>query len=165
MFKVILPAEARLAKIAVPKADQRPGLEPDISLGEGRRALVVDDVHTNRIVGSALLKSLGFEVVEADGGEAALAALEKNTCDIIFMDLHLPGMAGDACVERIRASEDLHALVPIIMLTADVSGDARKRTQACGADDICSKPFAMDKVRSIIGRYLPIRSEADSKAG
>ncbi len=165
MFKVILPAEARLAKIAVPKADQRPGLEPDISLGEGRRALVVDDVHTNRIVCSALLKSLGFEVVEADGGEAALAALEKNTCDIIFMDLHMPGMAGDACVQQIRASEGLHALVPIIMLTADVSGDARKRTQACGADDICSKPFAMDKVRSIIGRYLPIRSEADSKAG
>lgn len=164
MFKVILPAEARLAKIAVPKADQRPGLEPDIKLGEDRRALVVDDVHTNRIVCSALLKSLGFEVVEADGGEAALAALEKNACDIIFMDLHMPGMAGDACVERIRASEDLHALVPIIMLTADVSGDARKRTQACGADDICSKPFAMDKVASLIARYLPPRSQADSKA-
>lgn len=163
MFKVTLPAEARLAKIAAPKASQRSGLEQDVQLGHGRRALVVDDVHTNRIVCSALLKSMGFEVVEADGGEAALAALEKNACDIIFMDLHMPGMAGDACVERIRAGEDLHALVPIIMLTADVSGDARQRTQACGADDICSKPFAMDKVASLIARYLSPRPETDSK--
>lgn len=165
MFKVVLPAEARLAKGAAATANSRPGLEKDVKLGLGRRALVVDDVHTNRIVCSALLKSLGFEVVEADGGEAALQALQQNACDIIFMDLHMPGMAGDTCVERIRAGEDLHAFVPVIMLTADVSGDARKRTQACGADDICSKPFAMDKVASLIGRYLQPKHEPDSKAG
>ncbi len=105
------------------------------------RALVVDDNLTNQEVARALLEALGVFVFTVSGGAEALDTLEQETFDVVFMDIHMPGMSGDEALAIIRAGGRPYAQVPIIALTADAMAGERERLLGLGFDDYLSKPI------------------------
>jgi CheY-like chemotaxis protein/anti-sigma regulatory factor (Ser/Thr protein kinase) len=103
------------------------------------RALVVDDNRTNQIVARALLEALGLAVETAGSGQEGLKALERGGFDIVFMDIHMPGMSGIETLAAIRTGG--HRSVPVVALTADAMAGERERLLALGFNDYLSKPI------------------------
>ena len=65
------------------------------------KALVVENIKENRDVQSKVLQSIGVEIYEAGNGKIALELIEKNSTNIIFMDIEMPVMDGIEAVKRI----------------------------------------------------------------
>ena len=83
----------------------------------GSCILVVEDQEDNRQILRDLLGNAGYELIEAENGEQALAALTKQRPDLILMDIQLPIMDGYAAARRIKADPALRT-IPIIAVTS-----------------------------------------------
>jgi CheY-like chemotaxis protein len=118
----------------------------------GLRALVVDDNATNRLVGVKSLEALGAEAEAADGGEAAIAAVQARPFDIVLMDVNMPGMDGLEATRRIRALAGPASAIPIVALTADVMNHHRLSYMAAGMNGMVPKPFSPSALVSEIMR-------------
>ncbi len=120
--------------------------------------LVVDDDEISRAVVAQTLTPEGFRVLEADCGEAGLAAFTRERPDIILLDLDMPGMSGFECCERIRRMPDGRH-VPILILTSHNDEASITRAYAAGATDFASKPMVWTLMTHRV-RYLLRGSEA-----
>ncbi len=108
-----------------------------------RRVLVVDDEENIRLVLRSLLKKHGYDVEVADGGEAAIAALESFDPDVILTDVRMPRMGGLDLMTALKAKR--HPATVIVMSafgSVDLAIDAMK----AGAYDYVSKPFKPDEI-------------------
>ena len=124
--------------------------------GMGRRKiLVVEDNLDNRRILVYRLKRIGdFEIVEASNGLEALASVEAERPDLIFMDLKMPVMDGWEATRRIRAL-DVGRSIPIIALTAQAMAGDEQKALAAGCDDYVAKPIVdPDVVRDKLERLL-----------
>jgi two-component system cell cycle response regulator DivK len=116
--------------------------------------LVVEDQEDNRQIVRDLLTTTDYEVMEAENGEEALAAVAKQRPDLILMDIQLPIMDGYEATRRIKADPGLSA-IPIIAVTSyALSGDEEK-ARAAGCDDFVPKPFSPRELLAKIRKYLP----------
>ena len=104
------------------------------------RVLVVDDVAANRIIMKVKLEAAGYIPVVAASGAACLAACARDVPDLILVDVTLPDMSGVDLLRRLRADPATSA-VPIVMLTANRTGDLRVAAFRAGADDFFYKPL------------------------
>ena len=82
--------------------------------------------------------------VAVDGSRGIAAALLEPP-DLVFLDLHLPDMPGEAVLEQLRLMPGL-AEVPVVVVTADASPSARERLSALGSDGFLTKPIDLDDV-------------------
>lgn len=118
------------------------------------RALVVDDVTTNRVLARALLVKMGWLVDEAADGETALESAARNTYDLVLLDISMPGLSGPETCAALRAlpgGGDLR----IVAYTAHAFPDERDRILAAGFDDILVKPVNMQSISEVVGKILP----------
>jgi len=116
-----------------------------------KRILVVED---DAAIRRGLIDALGFAgyaTVEATEGAAGLAAALESDCDLMLLDLVLPGRDGLAVLREIRA---LRRTLPVIVLTARGSEDDRVRGLALGADDYVVKPFSIKELLARIEAVL-----------
>ncbi|MBI1235131.1 MAG: response regulator [Alphaproteobacteria bacterium] len=112
------------------------------------RLLIADDNDLMRATLSRLLSPYGAVRAVADG-EAALAAAQAQTFDLILLDIKMPGIDGIAACETLRASGFDG---PVIALTADGSVERDTRYKAAGFTGLIEKPFAAaDLVREVLG--------------
>lgn len=131
--------------------------------------LVVDDQPANLRLMDAVLSPRGYTVVNAQSGEAALAALRESPVDIVLLDILMPGLDGYEVCRRIRADEAT-AFLPVVMITAS-GAQERLKALECGADDFVTKPFdqaeLIARVASLsrVKRYYDtIRRQSDELA-
>ncbi len=116
-----------------------------------KRALVVDDISSNRMIAEAALKKLGWSVLTAADGQEALAVLEKTRCDLVLLDISMPGMSGVEVCQHIRSRADLaHVDVPVIAYTAHAQPEDRDNFIASGFNDVLIKPLNLEKLTSVI---------------
>jgi len=120
--------------------------------------LVVEDLYTNLQVFSLLAEKLGFECFTSGDGNEAMAMLEELNfkCDLIFLDLQMPGMNAFEIAKKIRereqsVSQSLRSNI-IGMSAAPVS---QKRIAESGMDGILEKPVAQDSLSGFIEQLLP----------
>jgi len=119
-----------------------------------RCILVVEDQVDNRQILRDLLGSADYEMVEAENGEEALAAVTKRRPDLILMDIQLPVLDGYEATRRIKADPALRS-IPIIAVTSyALSGDEAK-ARAAGCDDFVPKPYSPRQLLAKIREYLP----------
>ena len=135
------------AQPAAPREHRLPKLD------RPRRVLLAEDNTTNQLIVKSLLGQLGIEVIVAgDGREAVeLYEQEKDSIDLILMDLHMPVMDGFEAAERIR---ELSATVPIVAMTADVVMGVRERCERSGIHHYISKPFDPERMLQIISDII-----------
>ncbi len=117
------------------------------------QVLVIDDEANIRELVSVYLTAAGFTVQQAPDGVSGLREFERDTPDLVILDIMLPGMDGAEVCRRIRAQ----SVVPVIMLTArDTDLDKVKLLEA-GADDYMTKPFSppelVARVRAVLRRF------------
>jgi CheY-like chemotaxis protein len=112
-------------------------------------------VELNQFLARHIMESWGFEVVIADNGRKAIAALEQKNFDCILMDIQMPEMDGIQATQYIRKMDDhKKAAIPIIALTANaLKGDSEKYI-AVGMNDYLSKPFTEENLFTVINRNL-----------
>jgi CheY-like chemotaxis protein len=104
------------------------------------RALVVDDIATNRFVLIQLLRALRVEADEAGGGSDALERLAEGEFDLVLLDMNMPDMDGEATFREIRAADAPWAAIPVVALTADAVALKRDYYLALGLNGFVSKP-------------------------
>src|SRR5688572_28473880 len=104
----------------------------------GKRALVVDDSRSARVVLSRMLERYGILVDSADSAEAALDYLKEKRPDVIFMDHLMPGMDGLQAVREIKSNPDL-AAIPIMMYTSQEGEIYGGQARASGAVGVLPK--------------------------
>ena len=111
-------------------------------------ALVVDDSNTIRIILTAYLKKLGFDVTVAINGREALDRLHGMAkADIVLVDWNMPEMDGLSFVRAVRA-ENEYAALPLMMVTTNVELTNVAEALDAGANEYMMKPFTMDILRA-----------------
>ncbi|WP_437746869.1 ATP-binding protein [Sorangium sp. So ce1504] len=123
--------------------------------GARRAILVVDDHEDNRAFLRDVLVPLGFEVVEAAGGEAAVALAAERRPDLALMDLRMPDLGGDEAARRIRRIPGLAGL-PIVATSASVEAPERARSEAAGCDGFLPKPIDLGALLEQLERRLAL---------
>jgi len=103
--------------------------------------LVVDDNENNRDMLSRRLERSGFTVHTAEDGFQALAWLAANPCDLVLLDIMMPGMSGVEVLVKLRETRDGTEL-PIIMATANDTRDDIVGSLRAGANDYVTTPIA-----------------------
>jgi two-component system, OmpR family, alkaline phosphatase synthesis response regulator PhoP len=117
-----------------------------------KKILIVDDeVHILELIRFNLEKE--YQVSTAGSGEEALEILNKETMDLMILDLMLPGIDGIQVCNRVRNQKELRRL-PIIMLTAKSEDADRILGLEVGADDYLPKPFNVRELQARIKAVL-----------
>jgi len=116
--------------------------------------LYVEDDAMNRRVVRDMLSVAGIDMIEAVSAESGLELVDQQDFDMVLMDLRMPGMDGITAVQHIRARTDVKANIPIIIITADTAAKLREDCVARGADELITKPIAMQQLFDNIGRLL-----------
>jgi len=104
------------------------------------RVLVVDDVRANLKLLKTRLSAEYFEVLTATNGPDAITICETGGCDIVLLDVMMPGMDGIEVCRRLRTGPET-AHLPIVLVTALDRPADRVRGLEAGADDFLTKPI------------------------
>jgi DNA-binding NtrC family response regulator len=114
--------------------------------------LIVEDEAAIRLALSGLLRREGYEVAQAEHGEAALQALASECFDLVLTDLALGG--GATGMDVLRQAKQLRPGLPVVMITAHGSEKVAVEAMKLGAADYVPKPFDNDEIRLVVGRAL-----------
>jgi putative two-component system response regulator len=107
---------------------------------ERPKILVVDDHSSSRMTAVALLSVEGYEVLEAENGQAALDCVIVADPDLILLDVMMPGIDGYEVCRHLKQDERTR-LTPVVFVTALNDRRARLRGIEAGGDDFLTKPF------------------------
>jgi two-component system sensor histidine kinase RpfC len=107
----------------------------------GLQVLVADDNPTNREVLGRILERGGHVATLVSDGERALDALENSHFDIALIDRNMPRLSGIETVQAIRLTTGARERLPVIVLSADVTPDAKRECLEAGADAFLAKPI------------------------
>ncbi len=121
-----------------------------------RRILIADDNRTNCLILEHILEAAGFAVDVAGDGEAALDKLVTGGYKAAVIDLHMPGLDGVDLLRRYRLMTG-RTRVPIVMLTADATVDAKMDSADAGADAFLTKPVTAETLLSTLDRIIQDR--------
>ena len=118
-----------------------------------KRILVVEDQEDNRRILRDLLSGAGFDLIEAENGEEAVASAQASRPDLILMDIQLPLLDGYEATRRIKADPDLKSIPIIVVTSYALSGDEEKARRA-GCDAYVAKPFSPRQLLAKVKEYL-----------
>lgn len=131
------------------------GRSDDYSYLRGKRLLLAEDNALNREIAKTVLEEAGMQVSCAEDGILCVALLERNTFDLILMDLLMPNMDGFTAAKIIRRlDEDEKAAIPIIAMTASVREEDREKALMAGMNGFVEKPIDRDHLLKIISQAL-----------
>ena len=139
----------------------------------GARVLVAEDHPVNREVTTTLLKTLKCRVDTAVDGVGAVEAVQREAYDLVLLDCEMPNLDGYEAARQIRRLEQqgqvgstgtkVSGRLPIVAVTAHVAPRDRARSVESGMDDFLSKPFTLQRLRGVLGRW--VAGHVESAAG
>ena len=151
--------------VVVPSDDQETVGSDAGEAVAGVRVLVAEDHPVNREVTTTLLKTLKCWVDTAVDGVEAVEAVQREAYDLVLLDCEMPKLDGYDAAREIRRLEqqghvrstgtkELSGRLPIVAVTAHTSPRDRDRSVESGMDDFLSKPFTLQMLRSVLGRWV-----------
>lgn len=130
---------------------------PDAT-GHRGTILIVDDQETNVRILERMLERAGYErLIGTTDPRTVLPLFEDHHPDLILLDLHMPHVDGFGVLERLRPHVADNSYLPILVLTADISPEAKQRALSMGAKDFLAKPFDAIEVLLRIRNLLEAR--------
>ncbi len=129
------------------------------------RLLIVDDISDNRTILTRRFQRRGFDVVEAECGLTAIELIDKESFDLVLLDVMMPGMDGIETLKRIRSQNSASEL-PVIMVTAKSESTNIVDALELGANDYVTKPVdfavALARVNTQISRKRAVERVASA---
>jgi two-component system, NtrC family, nitrogen regulation response regulator NtrX len=122
------------------------------------RILVVDDEVEIRRSVRMILEYEGYDVMEAASGPEGVALAEKESPDLVFLDIKMPGMDGLEALQRIKASNEA---VPVVIISGHGTVSTAVEATKAGAFDFIEKPLASERVLVTIRNALDRTRLAD----
>jgi two-component system, chemotaxis family, chemotaxis protein CheY len=119
------------------------------------KLMTVDDSATIRRIVASCASELapGVEVIEAENGQRCLELIREQRPDIIILDINMPVMNGEDCLDRLKA-DPLTATIPIVMLTTESEKRLVLRFLRKGIAQFIVKPFTRDEFRDKVGSIV-----------
>lgn len=139
----------------LPEAKAPVEAEPVSVIGSIQRklkVLVAEDHPINLKYMSILLEKMGHEATFCENGQEALQLLAREPFDVVLLDYHMPVLDGLATTEAIRRLEGEVSGIKVILVTADVVNDTRKRALEVGVNEFTSKPLQAEDLRRALRR-------------
>ena len=131
-----------------------------------KKILVIDDEAWLREMVNMALTQRGFEVVEADNGEAGVELARKVLPDLILCDVNMERMDGYGTLSCLR-EESTTAAIPFILMTGLADNAGMRHGMELGADDYLPKPFTIEALYGAVDARLrkvhTVRQEAEKK--
>lgn len=144
------PGRGTCLRVELPSAPARRDAGDAASL-HGRRVVVVDDDPDIAQLLELLLIDLGLEVRVHAQAEGAIAAVLADPPDLLFVDVELPDLSGNAAVFRLRSQGYRGA---IVTLSANATAAARDASLHAGADHYLTKPIDLERFVAVVRRTL-----------
>lgn len=155
-LRAMLPGTQELELEALQRAEQLAALQlPAIPEDRSFHILIVDDEPVNLQVLVNMLSLQNYTVTRADSGQAALAALEQQSFDLILLDVMMPHMSGYEVCAAIRERYPASAL-PVVFLTARSQTEDVVHGFETGANDYLSKPVAKNELLARIQTHIKL---------
>jgi CheY-like chemotaxis protein len=120
---------------------------------EKKHILVVEDNEINQLIIEDILQNFGAKVSITNDGEEALRTLEKETFDMILMDIQMPVMDGFQATKKIRSQSQFND-IPIIAMTANAMEGDRNKCLNVGMNDHIAKPLDVNQIADTMSRHL-----------
>jgi CheY-like chemotaxis protein/HPt (histidine-containing phosphotransfer) domain-containing protein len=130
-------------------------LDPDMAKRQPLRILLAEDNVVNQKVALRLLERLGYRADVVANGLEALDAVQRQTYDVVLMDLQMPEMDGLEASRRLKQSGAVTPSPRIIALTADAMQGDRERCLAAGMDDYITKPIRVEALVAALAKTQP----------
>jgi len=153
------------------KAQVATKLDATLALRLPLRMLLCDDNAINQKVATRLLQQMGYKPDIAGNGREALAAIDRQSYDLIFMDVQMPEMDGMEATRHIRERQrdrtrhpNYKSTMIIVAMTANAMAGDREKCLDGGMDDYLAKPVRPDDVRKIIERWGAAAATVDAPA-
>jgi signal transduction histidine kinase len=124
------------------------------SSGNPLRILLAEDNRVNQLVVTKLLERQGHSVTLVEDGALAVEAMQRQSFDLILMDIHMPVLDGIRATEKIRELES-GKRIPIVALSAGVLAEERKRCFDAGMNAFIGKPVRDAELREMLARFSP----------
>lgn len=122
--------------------------------------LIADDSLVVRAVVRARLEDEGYDVVEADNGDAAFAMCVQSPPDVVLLDVEMPGLDGHQVLAKLKRDEALTD-IPVVFLTGRTSMDDMVAGLRAGAHDYLKKPFEAAELVARVGSAAHVKKLQD----
>ena len=123
----------------------------------GEKVLLVEDNEVNRRLAEFLLRSAGYQVVEAATAQEAFEILKTDRPDLILMDVQLPGMDGLEATKKIKENPATRD-IPVVAITSYAMKGDREKALAAGCVGYISKPIDKATFAQQIATYIGKKS-------
>jgi CheY-like chemotaxis protein len=159
LLQLLTSGEAGAAEAAEPSTEGKP-------VTSSLRILLAEDNAMNQKVALRLLERLGYGADVASNGLEALEALERQTYDVVLMDVQMPELDGLDASRRICERWPEGSRPYIVAMTANALPEDREACFAAGMNDYVAKPIRAEELATALKRVRPIgNGEARSDAG
>ncbi|AGH43047.1 GAF domain-containing hybrid sensor histidine kinase/response regulator [Paraglaciecola psychrophila] len=151
-------------KVQLPLQDDTEILHEDLnptpekaSFNHNSKILLVEDNEINQAVMLAIFESLDISIIIAETGEKAIEIAKNRHFDLIFMDIHLPGIDGRQASVQIKHT---HPNIPIVALSADTFNQHNVAENNKIWDEYLCKPIEKEKLVQTLNRFIPVLPSA-----
>ena len=131
--------------------------------GPAKILVVEDDPDLMRLI-THTLKTAGFEVVQAYGGEDALRKVKTHSPDLILTDLAMPKVSGVEVIHHIKNDPETRA-IPCVAVTAFMWDHIAQSASQVGCDSFVSKPFNSGRLLQEVAKYVPLPDKVLPRPG
>jgi CheY-like chemotaxis protein len=118
-----------------------------------KKILIVEDNEDCRELQACVIRRLGYVVIEADNGAAAIEEALAGHPDLILMDLGMPKMNGEDVIVQLKNQPSTKD-IPVIVCTAYGPGPRVDRARDAGAVEILHKPFKFSELQNLLRKYV-----------
>ena len=129
-----------------------------------KKILVVEDNEDCRELQALVIRRLGYEVIEADNGAAAIEEARAGQPDLILMDLSMPKMNGEDAIVQLKTLPSTRE-IPVIICTAYDAGPRVNRAIVAGAVEVLHKPFNLSELGNLLRKHMLRDQTSGAKGG
>ncbi len=122
-------------------------------MNTNKKILIVEDNEDCRELQAVVIRRLGYDVIEADNGAAAIEEALAEKPDLILMDLSMPKMSGEEAIVQLKNLPSTRE-IPVIICTAYDAGRRVNRAIVAGAVEVLHKPFNFSELETLLRKHI-----------
>jgi CheY-like chemotaxis protein len=115
-----------------------------------KSVLIAEDSSVIQNLAKKILEFQNFEITAVKNGEQVVQLLQKETFDVILLDINMPVMDGMECVKLIRKMGGEKSKIPVVAITGNARNYTEEEFKEAGFDDVLMKPLNFDKLVMVV---------------